>query len=130
MLLLQQIGISGDMRLLVCSQIGALGESLEAVWKRAYVRLFTRVRSQVSSEVEVERKPLVADVTFIGLLPSVDKLVPLEFRVVQESLVAALDLADEHSFSMSHLVLPIRALIAEYLQAIIYGALVFFVRMI
>lgn len=107
MLLLHQIGISGDVSLLVCSQIGALGESLEAVWKRAYVRLFTRVRSQVSSEVEVEREPLVADVTFIGLLTSVDKLVPLEFRVVQESLVAALDLADEHSFSMSHLVLPV-----------------------
>jgi hypothetical protein len=95
------------MRLLMCCQIGALSESFEAVWKRAHVRLLTRVRSQMSSEVEVERKPLVADVTFIRLLTGVDKLVPLEFRVVQESLVAALDLADEHSFSMSHLVLPV-----------------------
>lgn len=107
MLLLQQIGISSDMRLLVCCQIGALGESFEAVWKRAHVGLLTRVRSQMSSEVEVERKPLVADVTFIRLLTGVDKLVPLEFRVVQESLVAALDLADEHSFSVGHLVLPV-----------------------
>jgi len=53
-LLLQQIGISGDMRLLVRSQIGALGEPLEAVWERAYVRLFTCVRPQVGAEVEVK----------------------------------------------------------------------------
>lgn len=130
MLLLHQIRISCDVCLLVSSQIRALGEPLEAVWKRAYVRFFTCVRSQVSSEVEVERKPLVTDVTFVGLLTGVDKLVPLEFGVVQESLVAALDLADEHSFTVGHLMLPVGALVAKYLQAIIYRALIFLIRML
>ena len=68
-------------------------------------------------QVEVEREPLVAERTLERLLSRVDQLMSLEFRVVKESLVAALHWADVLPFAMSHQMLSERGRVLEEFTA-------------
>ena len=68
----------------------------------------------MSAKVEVQGEALVADVALVWFFACVDQLMSLELRVIQEPLVATLDLTNEHSFTMSHLMLPVAALIVEH----------------
>lgn len=74
----------------------------------------------MSAQVEVQGESLLADVALVGLLSRVHQLVPLQFGVVQESLVAALDGADVGSLCVGDLVLSVGALIPEGLGAVVY----------
>ena len=77
---------------------------------------------QMGPQIEIQRESLAADFTFVRFLSSVDQLMPLELGVVQELLVAALNLTNEHSLSMGHLMLAVRAIISEYLLTVVNRA--------
>jgi hypothetical protein len=109
------------------AQVARLSEPLEAVRKRTDVGLFSGVRAQMGSQIEVKRKAFVANVAFVGFLARVDELMPFELRVVQESLVASANLANKHPFSVRHLMFPVCSLISKNFEAIINGTCVFLV---
>lgn len=73
---------------LVGMEVRLLIEALVAVWVAAYKWLLPSVDPHVRFEVEVQWKSLVAEVTFVWFLPSMNEGVPLEFGVVQESFSA------------------------------------------
>jgi hypothetical protein len=56
----------------------------------------------MSSQIEIKRKSLVAKGTFERFFSGMDKLMTLEFRVIQKSFFAAFNWANILSFSMSH----------------------------
>lgn len=66
------LGVSEGVRALVRCQVGGLREALVAVGEGAHVRLLPSVRPQVSPQVKVKRELLIAYLTLVGLLSSVD----------------------------------------------------------
>ena len=97
-----------------------------AARERANVWLFARVCPQMRSQIEVQRKPLATNITLVGLLSRVHKLMSFQFRVVQEFLAAGRHLADVHSLAVRHLVLSVWALVIKDLPALIFLAHVLF----
>jgi hypothetical protein len=63
-------------------QVGTLSESFVAPFNRADVGPFSGVGPKMGPKVEVQREPFMADVTLIGLLSCMHKLVPFEFRII------------------------------------------------
>ena len=53
---------------LVRCQVRRLCESLVTAGERTYVWLFACMSAEMRSQVEIQRKPLAADVTFVRLL--------------------------------------------------------------
>lgn len=86
-------------------QIAGLREALVAVWISANVRLFSSMRPQMRSQVEIERESLAAKSAFERLLSRMNQLVALELRVVEELLAAASNRANILPLTMGHGVL-------------------------
>ncbi len=66
------------MGLLVRRQVARLRKALVAAGEVAHVGLFTCMRAQVGSQVEVQGEPLVTQRAFEWLLSSVHQLVPFQ----------------------------------------------------
>ena len=77
------------MRLHVGVQVRLLVEALITVGELAWEGLFSGVDTLMRLKVEVEGKPLTADLTLVGFLTCVHEHVSLQFGVVQESLLTA-----------------------------------------
>jgi hypothetical protein len=59
------------MSLLMCRQVRTLSESLIATWVGAQIRLLTRMSSQMSPQIEVQREFLATEFTlerFLALM--------------------------------------------------------------
>ena len=80
-------------------------EALIAVRIATYKWLLPRVNSHVRFQVEVQRKSLVAEVTFVWFLASMHESVPFEFSVVEESFSATWVIALEELISVDSIVL-------------------------
>ena len=102
---LSQLGLLIKMRLLMSRQIAGLREALVAVWISANVRLFTSVRPQMRSQVEIERESLAAEGALERLFTRMDQLMALELRVVEELLAAAGNRTNVLPLTMGHSVL-------------------------
>lgn len=109
------IALSHRMRLLMGSQVRALGEPPVALRPGAHVRLLSGVRAQMRSQIEIQGKALVADVALVGLLASVDQLVTFKLGVVEETFAAALHGTDVSALCVRYLMLAVGALITECL---------------
>ena len=102
---LSQLGLLIKMRLLMSCQIAGLREALVAVWISANVRLFSSMRPQMRSQVEIEREALAAEGALERLLSGMDQLMALELRVVEELFAAAGHRANILPLTMGHSVL-------------------------
>ena len=71
----------------------------------------------VCFQIEIKRKPLVAEITLVWLFACVDQHVPFELRIVQKSLSAAIVRALEELVSMDRVMLFQTCPIMEYLSA-------------
>ena len=80
-------------------------EALIAVRIATYKWLLPRMNSHVRFQVEVQRKSLVAEVTFVWFLASMHESVPFEFSVVEESFSATWVIALEELISVDSIVL-------------------------
>ena len=107
------------MRLLMRGQIRTLGKSSVAFWERADVRLLARMRPEMRPQIEVEREAFAADVAFVRFFASMHQLMPLQLRVVEESLATTDDGADIRPFSVRDLVFSVRTLITKFFGAVI-----------
>lgn len=90
---------------LVGMEIRFLIEALVTVWIAAYKWLLTCMNSHVRFEVEVKRKSLIAEITFIWFLSSMNESVPFKFGVIQESFSATWVIALEELISVDSIML-------------------------
>lgn len=110
------------MRLFVGSQVAGLSEALLTARVVALVGLFTCMRPQMCSEVEVEGKGFPAELALEGLFSlskrySVYQHMSAQLGVVEEFLAAALHWADELALPVGHGVLAERPTVCEHLAA-------------
>jgi hypothetical protein len=90
------------MRFLVGRQVGALGKPFVTVSKTTDIGLFSSVGPEVRTQIEIKAETLVANVASVGLLTSVNKLVSLQFTVVQKLLTTSFYGASEHALTVGH----------------------------
>ena len=115
------------VRLLVRRQVARLGEAAAAAEHGTDVRALAGVSSEMRPQVEVERESLPADLTLGGLLAGVDKLMPLQLRIVEEALAAAGHRANVLLLGVRRLVLPEVGRVVKLLLAVLDRALENFV---
>ena len=72
----------------------------------------------MGAQVEVQRKALLANVTFVRLLACMHQLVPFELRVIKELLTTPLMRAPVQPFAVRDEVLPVGHLVIEDLGAV------------